>query len=324
MRCLEKDPNARYASGESLAASLYPFARSKAEAAPNRFDFSWWKRPLHARDKWIGLAACAITILAIPGAYNWNARRNHGNSVVSAASLSTGQIADSTSSPLEAGLPITGGPMAIANIPNLSGAYGEAPTHSRSARVQSRTKHPKQLSAGHDKGTQGDGQSVSGNATQTPAENSSRRRETSNPESAITPVHAPAEEQVALNIEIASAIDGETLAIYADQHLVATSPLSVTASGEMLHLERPLAAGPHEFRVALYRPDQSLHLERGGLAEIQSGSANLLAIKVVKHAKMFMKRDAALEILWPGAPPLNNSKPAETLADASASPPNNK
>src|SRR6266478_1047391 len=320
MRCLAKDPNARYASGESLAASLYPFARSKAEAAPNRFDFSWWKRPLHARDKWIALTACATAILAIPGVHNWNARRNHSNSVVSAASLLTGQVADSTSSPPEARLPITGGPMAITNIPNLNGPYGDAPSHSRSARVQSQpAKHQKVATSGHGNGTQGNGQSISGNVTKTPAENSSRSRETSNPEAAINPVHTPAAGEVALNIEIASAIDGETLAIYADQHLVATSPLSVTASGEMLHLERPLAAGPHEFRVALYRPDQSLHLERGGLAEIQSGSANLLSIKVVKHAKMLVKKDAALEILWPGAPSAKNSKPAETIADASAS-----
>jgi serine/threonine protein kinase len=324
MRCLSKDPNARYASGESLAASLYPFARSKADAAPNRFDFSWWKRPLHARDRWIGLAACTITILAIPGAYNWNARRNHSNSVVSAASLSTGQVADSTSSPLEAGLPITGGPMVITNIPNLKGAYGDTPAHSRAARKSQPAEYHKQGTSVHGKGTQGNDQSVSGNVTETVVEDSSRARETSNPEAAITPVHTPAVGQVPLNIEIASAIDGETLAIYADQHLVATSPLSVTASGEMLHLERPLAAGPHEFRVALYRPDQSLHLERGGLAEIQSGSANLLSIKVVKHAKMLVKRDAALEILWPGAPSPKNSKPAETVADASASPHNGK
>jgi serine/threonine protein kinase len=324
MRCLAKDPNARYASGESLAASLYPFARSKAEAAPNRFDFSWWKRPLHARDKWIAIAACAAAILAIPVAHNWNARRDHGNSVVSAALLSTGQVADSTSPPLEAGLPITGGPIATTNIPNLNGAYGAAPTHSRSARQFQPAEHHQQATSGHGKATQGYGKSVSGNATETAVENSSHPRESSNAEAAIIPVRAPAIGQVALNIEIASAIDGETLAIYADQHLVATSPLSVTASGEMLHLERPLAAGPHEFRVALYRPDQSLHLERGGLAEIQSGSANLLSIKVVRHAKMLVKRDAALEILWPGAPPPKNSKPAETVADASASPHNSK
>ena len=107
--------------------------------------------------------------------------------------------------------------------------------------------------------------------------------------------HSTAAAQVPLNIEIASAIDGETLAVYADQHLVATSSLSVTASGEKLHLERPLAAGPHEFRVALYRPDQSLHLERGGLAEIQPGMANVLSIKVTRRARMLVKRDAALD-----------------------------
>ena len=124
--------------------------------------------------------------------------------------------------------------------------------------------------------------------------------------------------QVPLNIEITSAIDGETLAVYADQHLVATSALSVTASGETLHLERPLAAGPHEFRVALYRPDQSLHLERGGLAELQTDGANLLSIKVVRHAKMLVKHDAALEILWPGAI-AKGAKQGVAIADASAS-----
>jgi len=116
-----------------------------------------------------------------------------------------------------------------------------------------------------------------------------------------------------------SAVDGETIAVYADQHLVATSSLSLTAAGEALHLERPLAAGHHEFRVALYRPDQSLHLERGGLAEIQAGAANLLSIRVVKHAKMLVKHDAALEILWPGALATKRPKPGDTIADASAS-----
>ena len=310
MRCLSKDPNARYASGESLAASLYPFARSQAETAPNRFDFSWWKRPLHQRDAWIALAAGAAAILAIAGAYDWNTRRGPDKTIEAAASPSTEQVSDS---------------MAITNIPNLNGPHAGVPSHSRSTHVQSqRAKHPKQLPAGHGDGTHANGRSVSENATETASENLSSARETSSPDSAITSVHAPAIAPVPLNIEIASAIDGETLAIYADQHLVATSPLSVTASGEMLHLERPLAAGPHEFRVALYRPDQSLHLERGGLAEIQSGTLNLLSIKVVRHAKMLLKRDAALEILWPGAPPQKNSKPAETIADASASPHNSR
>jgi serine/threonine protein kinase len=319
MRCLAKDPNARYASGESLAASLYPFARSKAEAAPNRFDFSWWRRPLHLRDAWIAFAACAAALLVIAGGHNWNAHRSHGKTVLAATSLSTEQVSHSTGLQLEAGLPISGGPMAITNIPNLNGSEADAPSHSRSAHVQSQpAKHPRQLTAGHGNGTHANGRSISGNPTETVTGSSSPPREASHPDAAIPPVHTLTIAQLPLNIEIASAIDGETLAIYADQHLVATSPLSVTSSGEMLHLERPLAAGPHEFRVALYRSDQSLHLERGGLAEIQSGTANLLSIKVVKHAKMLVKRDAALEISWPGAAPPRSSKQGETIADAAS------
>jgi serine/threonine protein kinase len=325
MRCLSKDPNARYASGESLSASLYPFARSKAEAAPNRFDFSWWKRPLHPRDAWIAVAVCAAAILAIAGVHNWNVPRGHGETVVAAAGLSHEPVSDSTNSPLEVRLPITGGPIAITTIANLNGPYVSAPSDTRTTKAKApRVKRLTRSAARHDNGTHPNGQSLSGNATQTVSENPSSTRETSNPDPAIAPVHTPAVAQVPLNIEIASAIDGEILAIYADQHLVATSPLSVTTSGETLHLERPLAAGPHEFRVALYRPDQSLHLERGGLAEIQRGTANLLSIKVVKHAKMLVKHDAALEILWPGAPLPRNSKPAETIADASASSHNSK
>src|SRR5262245_44771291 len=46
MRCLAKNPDERYASGESLAASLYPFARSKPDQPSLRFNFSWFKGPL--------------------------------------------------------------------------------------------------------------------------------------------------------------------------------------------------------------------------------------------------------------------------------------
>ncbi len=313
MRCLSKDPNARYASGESLAASLYPFARSKAAPAPNRFDFSWWKRPLHPRDAWIAVTACAAAVLTIVAVHSWNVQRSHGKTVVAAASLSHLQVSDSTNPPAETRLPITGGRIAITTVPNLSGAYISAPSDTRSIKA----KAPR--AARRDNGTRPDVRSASPNTTGKLNKDPASEPENSIQTAAVAPARGSAVAQVPLNIEIASAIDGEILAIYADQHLVATSPLSVTISGEMLHLERPLAAGPHEFRVALYRPDQSLHLERGGLAEIQSGAANLLSIKVVKHAKMLVKHDAALEILWPGAPSAKNSKPAETIADASAS-----
>src|SRR5262249_2336526 len=48
---------------------------------------------------------------------------------------------------------------------------------------------------------------------------------------------APAAARAAsLSIEISSAIDGATLAVFADQQLVATASLSVTLRGESLHL----------------------------------------------------------------------------------------
>jgi serine/threonine protein kinase len=314
MRCLSKDPNGRYASGESLAASLYPFARSKPEPAPNRFNFSWWKRPLRKRDLWIAVAACSAAILTIAGVHNWNVHRSHGNAVVFAASLPSQQTKDFRNSPLETGLPIAEGPTPLTEMPSLNVSYTSRLNQRSSTHAP--FKRAKLSLAKHDNEPRPASPSGLPKGAGHASEDSAREHETLSLPAAAAPAHSS---EVRLNIEIASAIDGEMLAIYADQHLLATSPLSITAGGEMLHLERLLAAGPHEFRVALYRPDQSLHLERGGLAEIQGGTANLLSIKVVKHAKMLVKRDAALEILWPGAPALKNPKPAETMADASSS-----
>src|SRR5262249_29263735 len=89
----------------------------------------------------------------------------------------------------------------------------------------------------------------------------------SNPPSRSLSRGTPAAARAAsLSIEISSAIDGATLAVFADQQLVATASLSVTLPGESLHLDRSLPAGPHEFRVALYRQDQTLQIAKQGLA----------------------------------------------------------
>jgi serine/threonine protein kinase len=69
MRCLAKNPADRYSSGESLAASLYPFARNKPQSYPHRLDFSWFKRPLRPADKWIYGGAVAAALFAIPVAH---------------------------------------------------------------------------------------------------------------------------------------------------------------------------------------------------------------------------------------------------------------
>ena len=315
MRCLAKNPDARYGSGESLAASLYPFARNKAEAAPNRFNFSWWKKPLRRRDAWIAVATCSAAIFAIAFSYELKSHRSQNTVTVAASSnASVNRAANAEGSWPQAEFatddkPATHDDFSGSDRPQvmLSSAKPWSTTHKKKP-GQKHTVHPSAALAA----TTPDEGSL--------ARTASTARETpiKLPLAGLT-THSAATAPVPLNIEITSAVDGETIAVYADQHLVATSSLSVTAAGETLHLERPLAAGHHEFRVALYRPDQSLHLERGGLAEIQAGAANLLSIKVVKHAKMLLKHDAALEILWPGALATKRPKPGDTIADASAS-----
>src|SRR5262249_19964643 len=102
-----------------------------------------------------------------------------------------------------------------------------------------------------------------------------------------------------LSIEISSAIEGATLAVFVDQQLVASSPLPITRPGEALRLDRPLPAGPHEFRVALYRQDKTLQIEKQGLAELEPGRHNQLTVHVIRRSRMLVKRNADLDILWP-------------------------
>src|SRR5437016_6151632 len=53
----------------------------------------------------------------------------------------------------------------------------------------------------------------------------------------------------------------------------------------------PLPAGSHQFRVALYKPDKSLRLEKEGLAEIRSDLANTLAAHVTRHSKLLVRHE---------------------------------
>jgi hypothetical protein len=66
-------------------------------------------------------------------------------------------------------------------------------------------------------------------------------------------------------------------------------------------LERVLPAGPHQLRVALYRADQSLQTEKEGLGELRTDTENILAIRVSKRPKMLVRRETALEVIWPSA-----------------------
>ncbi|HSC46354.1 MAG TPA: protein kinase [Candidatus Acidoferrum sp.] len=312
MRCLSKEPAARYASGESLAASLYPFARSKpVDAAPHRFNLSWFQGPLRPVEAWVCGATAALALFAIPALHSWHNSHKHsapaGNAATSASHSIVSAVQAASLSPA---------PVASRSVDSSSAPDTRTPESSTSAASRKAAALPQSPLA--------DQRSLTSKPAVAATPNSSNQQLAATAASAASPLRAAkaAPQSASLGIEITSAIAGETLAIFADQHLVATSSLSVTRPGETLHLDRPLPPGPHEFRIALYRPDNSLHLERQGLAELQSARPNTLSVHVVRHSKMLVKRDADLLVAWPssshGPAPLSSSPKSSAPVISSA------
>ena len=104
-----------------------------------------------------------------------------------------------------------------------------------------------------------------------------------------------------LKIEIDSTVGDGAVAIFADQALLFTSELHATAAGAPVRLEHALPPGPHQLRVALYRPDKSMQVAKEGLGEIRTDGQNTLHIHVTKKAKMLVRRETSLDVLWPSA-----------------------
>jgi serine/threonine protein kinase len=310
MRCLAKDPADRYSSGESLAASLYPFARNKPQPHPHRLDFSWFKRPLRPADKWMYGGAVAAALLAIPVAHDlyswrhWSAVAAPNSGILAAKAAAAAPVNPSVElvpSPNNDGAPPKTAHIKTPPVPAQASAAkreaSRAPATNSPQETAAEPKNPSPSSAGR-----------AALGAIPPGEKNAQP--VSRPTSAAQPrVSAAAAPSASLGIEISSAIDGATLAIFVDQRLLATSPLSVTRAGESLRLDRPLPVGPHEFRIALYRQDKTLQIEKQGLAELQSAAPNLLAIHVVRRSKMFVKRNADLDILWPSSATPRSTSP---------------
>jgi hypothetical protein len=108
-------------------------------------------------------------------------------------------------------------------------------------------------------------------------------------------------ERAALRIKIDASVGDGTLAIFADQDLLLTTGLRDHAAADPLALEKLLTAGPHQLRVALYRADKSLQIQKEGLGELRADTDNTLTIRVTKRPKMLVRHETALEVIWPSA-----------------------
>ena len=115
------------------------------------------------------------------------------------------------------------------------------------------------------------------------------------------PVPVAHVDHATLKIEIDSTVGEGALGIFADQTLLFTTELHATAAGAPILLEHALPAGPHQLRVALYRPDKSMQVAKEGLGDIRTDGANTLHIHVTKKAKMLVRRETTLDVLWPSA-----------------------
>ncbi len=281
-RCLAKNPADRFVSCDELASALYPLARSRAQVSAPEIKTkkkSWWSKPSGQRDVWLVAAACLLLASSVSAIRSARVRL----AVPPApAALRVASIvppdALTYSSQLTA-------PSLQPDAANSSLVGGQEDTPKKTARV---AKH-------------GAGQKRQPKALQNASSKVFFAALPSLPlvnESAAKPAASSSD----LQIEITSAVKEGTLTVFVDRELLFSADLAGEKQGQPFRFEHALPAGPHQFRVALYKKDRSLQLEKEGFAETRADAANMLAVHVTHRAKMLVRRELALEISWPGMP----------------------
>ena len=270
-RCLAKNPADRFASCDELASALYPLARASAQAAtPKIKRRSWWSRPTRPQDVVLMAAACLLLALSVPVMRSVRSRL-----VVPPPPHA---IRFEAAVPLDA---LVHTPQTVAEALEASPAAEDE----ESSRKPSRSaKHPP--------------------SRQKPALN--LRSAPAKAVVAAIPVSPAAKEPTApaasgLQIEVTSTVAEGTLTVFADRQLLFSVDLATGKKGQPLHFENTLPAGPHQFRVALYKADRSLQLEKEGFAETRGDGADMLAVHIARRAKLLVRHELALEVTWPGA-----------------------
>ncbi len=277
-RCLAKDPADRFASCDELASALYPLARSRTQpSTPEIKKRSWWSKPTRQQDVWITAAACLLLTFSVPMIRSVRTRLavppppaglRFSAAVPHDAVIRTSQTVTATPQSDIAGAPV-GKQKHLSVRPKRSTKH--APVDE---------KQPRDLPS-----------------------SSSKVFFAALPSLPLVNERAaPTAPTSGLHIEITSAVTEGTLAVFADRELLFSANLITEKHGQPMHFEHALPAGPHQFRVALYKADRSLQLEKEGFAETRGDGANTLAVHVTRHAKLLVRRELALEVTWPGAP----------------------
>ena len=323
MRCLAKNPAHRYSDAASLGASLYPFARSKpiSMASPSRF---WWKRPMQASD--LGVAAGVLVALAAIGV---SARVLHQHKQIAAnGGISRPNLSVSANAPSSAAESSSSALLIDAGAADLSGAVAQP---SNSTRGQRNSEQPNMESSfGQNTSTD---PSVSGSAASvisappvarpsarhtlagaTPktmrsepdapastSSTSSRTAGTPRPAdaAAATKSSVATSSTILLHVDVVSTVSDDTISVFAGDDLLLSTPLQAEHLGDTLRFDCPVTPGEHSFRVVLSRPDESVIVEKSSTSQVRSDASNFLGVHVTRRAKMLLKHETALEVVWP-------------------------
>ena len=281
MRCLSKKAEDHYPSGDALAASLYPLAR-RAPVPPPASSLPWWSRPIQTRDIWAFASVILLAGVSVPG----------GRAVVSHFHVPPAPAPIASFTAPKAPEDLRGYPVAELALP-VSAEPRTSKSLAPPRRIRTATRS-------------GSGTHLHSEQTRAVASGVPDTRSNITVPALALPMPAAAPvsvavQRAALRIKIEATVGDGTLAVFADHELLLTTGLREHAAADPMRLERLLPAGPHQLRVALYRADKSLQIEKEGLGELHADTQNTLTIRVSKRSKMLVRRETALEVIWPSA-----------------------
>ena len=350
MRCLAKNPAERYATAEALGTSLYPFARNKdAAAAPAQVSWfserlrgvsafasdavdtlvetaqsaleripaavsqnpwsAWWNRPMKSREIWVAATVTAMAISFVPFA---RAIRAHAHAPQSPVSTRTSSIATNLQTNRNVSLraPITS-EASVINV-NLPAADSSDAKSSQAAPAPVNAKP----AGGADSNKKAPGTSRHTVTKPKPqpafVEAPMLLAELETAPGLSVPLSPPPVQKTSLHVDIVSGVLDQTVAVYAGDELLLSAPLKAAHRGDTLHFDCPVNSGEHALRVVLYRADKTVSLQKEKTAELHAGAENNIQVRVNRRAKMLVKHETSLEVIWPGAvaPPIaaNNAQ----------------
>jgi serine/threonine protein kinase len=307
-------------ASRTFPATLAKIVRSRS---------AWWNRPWQRRDLWVAGTAAVVLISLVPIA---RALRNHAHQATvttTTATLSSGTSAEpnrATQAPI------------ISNTAMINVSESQT-TEPLSFNSDTRRTAPDDFSA--ERADEGANPPVMTTPAferhaVTPARPQPARPSAPKTAAALKsslPAYTPgmmtpslvktppaAVAQTMLHIDIVSGVTDQTLAIYSGDELLLTTPLQPEHLGDTLRFNCPISPGEHALRVVLYRGDKTVLMHKENNSELHADGANNMQVRVNRRAKMLVKHETSLEVVWPSstaATALTNNlgfKPAGALA----------